>query len=57
MQPQGQGEQRGTDTHSSFAPPGGLLFLLPSPKPTPGPRSEGQVSGIKQCEGPVLAEE
>lgn len=33
------------------------MILLPSSKPSPGPRSEGQVLGVKQREGPVLAEE
>lgn len=32
-------------------------FFFPPLSPPPGPRSEGQVPGVKQCEGPILAEE
>lgn len=32
-------------------------FFCPPLGPLPGPGSEGQVPGVKQCEGPILAEE
>lgn len=47
-----------TQTHAAAsAPPGGVLFLLPSPKSTAPPTSERQVPRVKQREGPILSEE